>query len=285
MVGDIKTVRFSLFRYQLVPIDRFFQADMISGISSIDELIARKNALLDDVLSKIKDFRDGRHETVTRPLFSKGGFYIYKVATNRSINRERKDFTAEKLDNWPSVLVAIWNEPEKQLIAVQRRTTAFQHGDTVVRLIASAIETGLATYGLRLFYEPLFESRVFWEIVKKHTGKVQALEFEFITPNMANISGTLPEELKAFAKNTNSVRNKLSIESDPESALHVEQNDAVMDGLVQYSSEGGGNVAVKIAGAKKKIHTSKTSKEIEISEMHLQGSAENIAAVLRELMK
>lgn len=102
---------------------------------------------------------------------------------------------------------------------------------------------------------------------------------------MANISGSLSDDLKDFAKATNSARNKLKIESDPEAPLHLEEDNRTLQGLVNYSSEGGGNISLKIDGVKKIYHTSKTVKEIQLGDMEMQGNAEEVALVIKELLK
>lgn len=229
-----KSTSFELFRYQLLPIDRFLQGNLLTGVGSIDELISRKNEFFSEAISGAKSFSDKRHETITKKLYEKDDFFLLRIAHNRSIHRETKDFRDEVIDNWPSILVAIWNNPEKQFIAIQRRATAFS--------------------------------------------------FEIITPNMANISGSLSDDLKDFAKATNSARNKLKIESDPEAPLHLEESNRTLQGLVNYSSEGGGNISLKIDGVKKTYHTSKTVKEIQLGDMEIQANAEEVASIIKELL-
>lgn len=110
------------------------------------------------------------------------------------------------------------------------------------------------------------------------------MEFELVTPNMASISKALPEDLRAFAKKTNAVKSKLTLEADPDSALVLEKDDKTVEGLASYTSEGGGNISISLSGLKKKINTSTTVKEIEIGDAKLEGSAEEIAQILKSLM-
>lgn len=277
--------QFELYRYQLLPIDRYLQGDLWRGIDSIEELLKKKNEIFNSALQEVDHFYNSRTETATKRLYVDNNFFLFRIAANRSLHRETKEFKEEYIDNWPSVLVAIWNDPDVQMIAVQRRTTAFSSTEAVVKLILETIYASLSHFHLRAIYEPIVERKVFWDIVEKYEGKIQKLEFEFITPNMANISGNLPENLKEFAKATNSVKNKLNIESDKESNLHIEKNNETISSLADYTSDGGGNVAIKVAGLSKKIHTSKTVKHIEISEIQLQGTAEEVASILKEIMR
>lgn len=268
--------RFELFRYQILPVDRYFQTDMFDGFDSVEELLKKKNQYFAEALRQTDDFSSSRTKTVTKKLIERDDFFLFRVAAHRSVNRETENFESERLENWPSVLVAVWNDPTVQLIAVQKRSSAFPRAASAVNLVVEKISSVLDHQQLRVISDPLFEKRVFWDLVKKYKGKIQRLEFEFITPNMANISGSLPKDLKDFAKSVNSHRNSLSIESDNQSALNVSEDNNTMAGLVEYSSEGGGNVSLKISGLSKKHHTSKTVKEIEVSEIELNGTGEEV---------
>lgn len=280
-----KSISFELFRYQILPIDRFLQVDLFSNVNSIEELIENKNKIFDEVLSTQPDFSSKKNKTIVKKLIDNDGFYLYRIARNRKIHRETKEFRGEEIDTWPSILVAIWNEPTKQYIAVQKRTTSFSKCETVVKLILSKIRQQLTHFHLRAIHEPLFEKNQFWSMLRENRGKIKSVEFEIITPNMANISGTLPDDLKAFAKMTNSTRNTLTIESDPEAPLHLEEDNISLSGLVDYSSEGGGNISLKIDGVKKKYQTSKTVREISIGEIEMSGGAEQIEAIMKSLLK
>jgi len=280
-----KSTQFELFRYQLLPIDRFLQGNLLTGVGSIEELISRKNDFFYEAVSGTKNFSDSRNETITKKLYEDKDFFLLKVAHNRSIHRETKEFKDEIIDNWPSILIAIWNHPDQQMIAVQKRTTAFSTCESAVKMILNALSSQLEHHHLRAIQEPLFEKQQFWSLLHKYEGRVKSVEFEIITPNMANISGSLPDDLKEFAKHTNSTRNKLKIESDPDAPLHLEEANPVLQGLVNYSGDGGGNISLKIDGVQKKYNTSKTVKEIHLGEMEMQGNAESIAEVIKELLR
>lgn len=57
---------------------------------------------------------------------------------------------------------------------------------------------------------------------------------------MSNISKTLSEALKSLGKNTNAVKEELALTSDPVSSLDISPDDQTIQGLVEYTSEGGG---------------------------------------------
>ena len=281
MAAD-NAARFLLFRYQLLPINRHFQGDFLIG-STLEDLLAKKNDIFHQVLLNTRSF-SGRSEIKAKLLRDEGDFLLYRIGANRGISRENPDFSKEDLEHWPSVLVAIWNAPDQQLVAVQKRTSAFRKPDTVIRTIFDTADAGLRGSQLSAIWEPLFEQSVFWDLARKYEAKIREIEFEIVTPNMANISGALPENLKEFAKRTNSVRNKLAIASDPAAALTINEDDATLRGLVDYSAKGGGDIAIRITGMKKRIHTSKSVREVEISEVELQGDPQQVGEALRALM-
>lgn len=276
---------FELFRYQILPIDRYLQGDLFSEVTSIEELIENKNRLFQEALLAQDDFSGRKHKTAIKMLIQQNDFFLYRIAHNKKLHRETKDFKGETIDSWPSILIAIWNAPDKQYIAIQKRTTSFNKCETVVKLILDKLLPQLTHFHLRAIYEPLFEKKQFWSILHNNRGKIKSVEFEIVTPNMANISGTLPDDLKAFAKLTNSTRNTLKIESEPEAPLHLEEDNTALMGLVDYSSEGGGNISLKIDGVQRKYQTSRTVKEISIGEIEMSGGSEQIANIMKELLK
>lgn len=278
------TAIFELFRYQLLPVDRQWQLDFINGIQSVDELIERKNDIFAQALREVDQFIYPRTTVIAKLLHAEHDFFLYRIAANRSIHRETKEFSDEYIDNWPSVLVAVWNHPDIQLIAVQRRNTAFQHAKSVVHMILESVEPKLSAAHLRSHFEPLFEVERFWALVQKFEGRIKSIEFEFITPNMANISRSLSRDLRQFAKEMNSANNNLRITADKESIIHVDKSNQTLVGLVEYSSEGGGNIAMKVAGLKKKYQTSGNVKTVSIDKIDIDGSASDVAAVLKDLM-
>lgn len=274
--------RFHLYRYQLLPKDRFFQGDLYDA-QSIDDVVKRKNEIFARALRSSATLRSAKYEISVERLIDSGDVFLYRMAANRSLQHETRDFKTEIIDNWPKILVAVWNDPEQQLVAVQHRSVAFQNTKAVVNLLFESLDPTLAKSQLRVLWEPIVERQAFWDLVSRHKGKISEVTFELITPNMANISGVLPEELKEFAKRTNAIKTGVSIQSDPTSGLKIERTDPVMTGLVNYSSDGGGDISIRLSGVKKKIHTARNVKEVSIDEIALEGSPENVVKLLKEL--
>ena len=130
----------------------------------------------------------------------------------------------------------------------------------------------------------MFEKHSFWELVDEYSGKLLSIDFEFITPNMATISSALSGDLKKLAKSTNSIRNRLRLESGESASLAQDQSNQMINGLVDYSGQGGGDITLKIKGLKKKVKTSKTLKEVEFDEIDLEGDPETVVAMLKNIL-
>lgn len=274
---------FEVYRYQILPITRTIQGSLFESVGSLDDLLKKKNRLFEEALESIKSFDTSRAEVTHRLPYHTDSFFLYKLAANRTLDRETRDFRHEAMDNWPSFYVAIWNTEKKQLIAVEKRFEAFQKTETVVRHVLDLVNDKLRHHNLRAHWESLFEESVFWDIVDRNMGKIQEVEFSLVTPNMANISATLPKELKALAKDTNSTKTGVKLEADPASALSLSKDDAEIKGLVEYASKGGGDISLRVRGIRRKIKTAKSVTTVEISE--LEASDPHVAAsVLKTLL-
>lgn len=281
----VKKIVFDLFRYQILPKDRHIQRDFFGEVKSIDELLRCKNEIFMRVLMAVKDFKTHRSIIKHKVMYHDSDGTLFRFAANRSLTIETEEFTEEEVANWPSIYVFIWNSPDKQIIAVQERWNAFQDTGTVTKAIINAVDSELGENNLRAHVEPLFSENVFWDMMDLHKGKIKDITFELITPNMSNISGELGDDLRQFAKGTNTAKTKLDIIADPDSSLLVEKTDPQVSSLVKYSSEGGGNISVKIRGVSRRIHTNKSRKCIDIEELEITGGdGKKIATILRDLL-
>lgn len=278
-----KRPQFHVFRYQILPIAREFQTDLFRGFRTLEELLEKKNELFWSALKTI----DGKHSGFSnlrvtlehKILLETPDTKYYKFGVSRQLDRETRDFKHEPIDNWPSFLALVWNAPEKQYIVIEKRYPAFQFTETAIRQMLEPVNMILAKSNLRVHWEPLFEQKVFWDIVRRHKGKIQEIKFELVTPNMANISKVLSEEIKDFAKATNSAKTSVGLIADPASSLSVKESDAGVASLVEYASQGGGNICLRFKGVKRTIKTSKTVKTTEIEQVEANDPQTAVALI------
>lgn len=277
-------VKLHLYRYQILPRDRFFQGDLY-GASSIDDLIRQKNEIFKQALLSDGAFQSARTDVAVRPIHQEGNFLLFRLAANRSITLEAKDFSTKSTENWPKILFAILNEPNQQIIAIQHRSSAFQSTDAVMRMAMKSIESFLYNYQLVVEWEPLFEKKAFWDLVKTYEGRVKKVEFEFITPNMAGISKVLPEGLKSLAKKSNATKGVLAIEAAHDASLTLNKDDPVVGGLASYAGDGGGSIALTIRGLRNRVKTKGASREVEIDEINIEGNAKIVVQAILDILK
>lgn len=265
-------MRFHIFRYQIIPLERNQQVDFFSGITSIEELIEKKNEFFADSLGTVK-VDNGKSEMNKLVLFSDLDSFVLKMNVSRSKKIETKDFKTQVIPSWPSILVIVLNNKEQQLILVQEKLEAFQKAKSVVKAIEKSVNENLKAKNLVVKTENLFKLDEFWDIIRPYKGKIKRIKFELITPNMSNISKTLADDLKNFAKESNAAQTNLSIQASQGMSLDVIDSNKYFDGLADYASKGGGNVSVKIAGLRKEITTSAGSRTIEIKDAEIVGQA------------
>lgn len=276
-------VTFKVYRYQLLPIDRHTD-DMYSGMSTA-EVIKRKNDLFGESLRFVHEYRHRGTELNVKLERSGNETFVLHLAPNRPLTRETLDSFTEQVDNWPHINAAILNRPDEQYILVQDRAAAFASTDTVVKLIETATRQSLANAGLRLHVEPMFSANYFWNLVEQYAHKITWVGFEFITPNMANISASLSDELKKLSKETNAAKSDLQLTSDASAALNLSQENETVNGLVEYTSQGGGDITLKVKGIRKHFHTSHSPRTVEISELEVNVPPDQLAKIFRELLK
>ena len=80
---------------------------------------------------------------------------------------------------------------------------------------------------------------------------------------------------RRFAKDTNAAKTKYSLISHPDSSINIKEDDPRIKGLVKYSSDGGGDISLKILGFRKRVHTKNSKRCIEIDEIKISNLNNN----------
>ena len=275
MSPENQIIHFELFRYQLLPLTRNVQMDMFPderfrSINTVEELKARKNEIFGYVLTNFPSLQYRQAEINHKVDMDSPPWFVVEVNTQKSLKRDKQDFEQERIDTWPHVVAIINNQPEIQILAVSRNTKAFGSGAVVAKMLQENLGRVLQKYLLTIQVEALFEKNGFWHLVKEYQGRITSVNFELISPNMANISKGLELDLARLNADTNSHRTDLKLNSSEGSTLEINQENPLVNSLVDYSSEGGGDIEVKIKGIKKTIRTSSSVREISIDELSVQ---------------
>lgn len=282
----MKNINFNLYRYQILPKDRYFQGNLFGDILTVDDLIAKKNDLFYQQIQTLVQWKGKKISLKGQLEYDQDNFLLFRFAPKRTTKIENENFQEEQYEDWPSILVGIWNDPQKQIIAIQDRKKAFPDTKTPLETIVQSINSVLEIKQLKVYAEPIFHKEAFWSIIEQYDRKIKNIKFELITPNMANISGALSEDLKSLAKGTNTAKTLLEIDADGDSVLHIDQQNKQVSSIVDYASEGGGNISVKVKGITKRVHTANAVKSIEIGELEVTSdNLESIVQILRRALQ
>jgi hypothetical protein len=275
---------FELYRYQLLPASRAPQQDLFGASLSLDELVARKNDILRDVLIAVYPVPDP--DLAQKVVLGEHDWFVLKLAPRRKAKLNKPDFRIENVEDWPHVVMFVNNDPEVQVIGVSRNQRAFSNPFSVVRGLEKLIAKHLLKRGLTIQFHSIYDQSEFWSFVAAHQGKVEKVRFEMISPNMANISRVLQVDLKRLNKEANAQKTTLELESVPGTALEISEQDSMIASCVQYSADGGGDIKVKVKGFKKTISTSHSVRVIEIDEMVFENSTpDQLELILKGALK
>ncbi|MCT8335815.1 hypothetical protein NUH30_19165 [Leptospira sp. 85282-16] len=268
-------LHFTVFRYQLLPIDNQFQPDLIGSVKTVEDLVEIKNQIFAESLLQLgSHYHRGKKLTI-RFIYNKNDLILFKLGIQKESFLENEKLERVKHKHWPSILVAIDNKNYNQTISISQNTLAFSDSKVVKEVLSGAINSYLLKRNLKFIKRDLFNETDFWNIISENNGKILYLKFELTSPNMANISSKLKLDLKSLKSQNNVQNTEIKISADPHSSLTVKKTDTVIPSLIEYSSKGGGAISAKIRGLKKVIKTGSTEKEIIIDELELENLPED----------
>lgn len=282
---DCKFISFDLFRFQLLPITQNVQTDAFNKINTLEDLKENKNKIFKEVISSVEFFNHKGYDVHHKVLIDSEDWYVFKIGSKKTVERESPEFIIEKIESWPSVIVIINNNPDIQTIAISSNTKAFSSPRVVSNIIENTIQKNIKNKQISLHINAITDRNDFWNFVKKYEGKITMVRFELISPNMSNISKSLKVDLKQINKDTNSHVMNLELNSVPDSSLEIKTDNEMIDGIVDYSAEGGGDITLKIKGLKKTIHTQKTTRTIELEELETENLSIDILNTLLSALK
>lgn len=283
---------FELYRYQIIPIHRK-QLDLFNTYEkTLDELLQNKNKYFIEALNNLcsnsyLDEIEGIRKILFKKIYPKTDFtetdvYIYLMATPKSVTMETDEFTTKELENFPKVYVVILNAPDEQIIAIEKRTTAFPKTQNAINKLNERLNRILEIHNLNVHINPIYDRKIFWDFIK---GKsIKKLEFNLITPNMANISRVVSDDMKTLAKSSNTARTDLRLNASDNSHLIIEPDNPMINDLVEYSSQGGGNIKVQCTGAKRMTDLNKGVSAFSCTSLVLEGDPKNIKDIILSLV-
>lgn len=286
------THNFELYRYQILPIDRKQSVLFNNKELSTEKLIERKNEFFIEAFEILcnetnsspynKDIIFGKIAPKVKPISENDNVYVFVMAKQKHITRETDDFTSQDIENWPKIHLIVLNNEYEQIIAIERRTNAFSSTKNATTKLTNKLNAVLEYKNLSVHISPIYEKHSFWDFIE---GKiVKKIEFDLITPNMANISQAISEDLKTLAKNSNTARTELALNAADNSNLHITPDNEQIVDLVEYASQGGGEIKVQIRGFNKAININKGIKTVSIDNIGIMGNAKNIQDIITNVV-
>ncbi len=267
-----KTIPFEVYRYQLV-VNKAIQLSLDNQFQSPGEIRENKNRIFQGLISNPRfKFISSRTKLNSKLVYDKGDLSIFRLAVKRTLKHELPDFGEEIIDNYPKFLIAINNNKDVQKIAIQHNLKAFSKVTSVSKIIEESIQSRIRKENLGFYIEPLFNKQRFWDLIQKYRGRVTQLSFDLITPNLANISKNLKLNLKKIYEETNTHKTRLELNSSEKGHLEISEASKFINSMVDYSAEGGGNIAIKVAGYHNKFHTSESITTFDVDEQLLKNN-------------
>jgi hypothetical protein len=280
-----KRINFHLYRYHLNPISsKSAQIEMFPKHKlTAAEIKEKKNDFFKAVLEKHLALGSPSNPMAIHD--NEDEFYLFKVANFKNTTIT-KNFKKEEHAHEPYVYVIINNNPSTQKIAISENIDAFSTPDTVKNLLLKIFLRELGKFGLNIEIEKLFDAGDFWEYVNKHKDSIKKIQFEFIKPNLADISNSLPKALKDFQNKTNAHKAVIAIEAPERGKLEkIDTKNKAVSGLVNYSAQGGGNIKLKVRNIRKQIQTEEKPIILQIEEAEIEGAANQVIKLYKALVE
>lgn len=277
---------FDLFRFQLIPIStkqvRLNLEEDKTLEYSYDELVAEKNNIFDKL---VNEFTMSKTDFPVIKFAEDEGYYLFGIA-NKKTTLIVNDFKESQITTEPFVYVCINTSSDSQLIAISRNQNAFSNTNVVKNILRDVFKKHLKSYGLVVEIEALFEIDTFWSITDRYRDKIKEIDFEIVKPNMSRISRRINNTIKPLIKSTNSHKTNLKLSAPKDGVLeNINKENEIVSGLVDYSSEGGGEVSLKIEGLRKRMKSSKMHKFIEVKEIDIKGAPDQLIKIWKEIVK
>jgi hypothetical protein len=280
-----KLINFHIYRYHLLPLDsKSKQIELFENKSlSYEEIKAKKNEFFGKTLDNLTSSKNSSYPLKLE--HSQNGFYLFKIAQKKTTTITQ-NFENLVVDNEPYVYVVINNDPTVQKVAISDNIDAFSNPDVVKNILKKVFRSELLNAGLNIEIEQLFDSVNFWEFISKHKKEITYINFQFIKPNLANISKSLPEVFKNFADNVNSHESQISIKAPEKGTLdNIDKSNKNIEGLVDYTSNGAGSIKLKVKNVRKQLNTKENPVILQIRELDIEGPAEQVIKLYQTIVQ
>ncbi len=89
---------------------------------------------------------------------------------------------------------------------------------------------------------------------------------------MTNLTDSLELDLRSLHGDTNTQKTKLELNAEKDSYLTLDEGSKLVNSIVDYTANGGGDIAVKVASLSKRFHTAQSVKEFDMEEQLIKSA-------------
>ena len=283
---DNRLINFHIYRYHLLPIDtKNKQIDLFEKDKkyTFQEIKEKKNDFFSQTLETLVSSKNNNHPLKLES--NEESFFLFKLAQSKT-KTITQNFENVIIDDEPYVYIIFNNDPTVQKIAISENSDAFSNPEVVKNILKKVFKNDLEKFGLNIELETLFNEVNFWQYINKHKDNLTYINFQFIKPNLANISKSLPDVFKNFADNTNSHESHITIKAPEKGTLdNIDESNDNIKGLVEYTSEGAGRIKLKVKGLKKQLKTKDNPVMVQIKELDIEGAADQVIKLYKTIVK
>ena len=249
---------FHFYRYQLLPLNNISRL-----IYTKEELIKNKNLFFYEALQDLSHKERSQKRIYRYEIIDSLDQIFYMIVDKKiDLNIVLEDHSHDKIPTYPYSNIFIDNNKETQLIAIEY--LSYLKPKNVIKNFQTNLNKKLYEKGLCIKISQIYQKKSFWEFVENNHDSISKVSFNIITPNMSSISFNLNEEIKDIAKEIGAHETKLSLKAQAGEVLHLQKDNKTIEGLVDYSSQGGGRITVNLQGVKISFDTNNQQYNVEI---------------------
>jgi hypothetical protein len=271
-------MQFDLIR--LVLVSRA-QTSLFELLSAGGEPLNRE-AWLRQVFSAEITFQHRQHEFHFVPeAGTTGPFIAGRIGRQiRTIENEppEKGFGETIREPWQASIVIIdpSNHPDGQKLAFENKS---QIGNplSIIKSLVTSINS-LRDHLYIIEANSIIDADTFWDFESQNRGKIIAITFELIAPNMFGIRDDLTKELTEFRDNEKARKIKISLFN--EDGLKLDDNR--VRETVKYAVEGGGEIKARTKNRRKTFDSAKRGKKVSVDIPKEEIQVESISTLINK---
>lgn len=166
---------FEYFRYQLVP-TKISQLTIDNVPYTTEKIKEMKNQFFSDVITKIQ-LKQNNKPLHTKVMYEGEQKFLILVGNDRKVPYV-EEFERKEIDSVPYSVIAIDNDPNKQIMAIRNDRKAFTSADVLSRIVEKALNEKLNYYNLEVHVEMISLKDSFWGAISKSKEDVVKIRFE-----------------------------------------------------------------------------------------------------------